>query len=398
MSSMEPKRLCVAQMVESMQMGGAEHLAVQFSAGLAARGCESHLVVLTGPGPLSRRVDPGVQVHYLQYERASLFNPLAFGVSLRKGLRLLSDTVLGNSIDLVQTHLPGSNFWGLLLAMRNTCAVAATVHNNQEFRYSAEDSAFRVALRKWAYRAVVKRCDVTIAVSEQVRQSLMADLGGGDKLTRRIAVVQNGVPIPDLLAPEQVTEARQAWSVPAGAALLVAAGRFDEQKNFGDLITAASELVRTGREFRLVIAGEGPRREALERRISDEDLAGHVVLPGVVDDLPRLLGAADLLLVSSRWEGLPLVVLEAMAAGLPVVGYDIAGVRELVADGSTGWLVPPANPEGLAAAVQSALATPDDLTARSAAARLMVEEKYGLDRTVDDLLAQYRRCIPSANN
>ncbi|MBK9471393.1 MAG: glycosyltransferase [bacterium] len=110
----------------------------------------------------------------------------------------------------------------------------------------------------------------------------------------------------------------------------------EEQKNFSDLIAAAAILKRAGTKFQLVIAGEGPLRSSLESAIARNGLGNEVHLPGVVGELPALFLAADLLVFPSLWEGLPLVLLEAMGAGLPVVGNDIDGVREIVEDGQQG--------------------------------------------------------------
>ncbi|MBK9471392.1 MAG: glycosyltransferase [bacterium] len=111
----------------------------------------------------------------------------------------MSKLVSAAKIALVQTHLPGANMWGLLLAMRRLCAVVATVHNNQEFRYTSSDSAIKVYLRKNVYRSILRRCNAVIAVSDSVKKSLQDELGVGAHLAAKIVVVPNGVPIPEPL-------------------------------------------------------------------------------------------------------------------------------------------------------------------------------------------------------
>ncbi|MFN2369679.1 MAG: glycosyltransferase [Candidatus Krumholzibacteriia bacterium] len=159
--------LCVAQFIETMNVGGAEHLAVKVAGALAARGHASHLIVATGPGPLSARIDPAVRTHYLGFVRASVRNPAAFAWSVGRGLRRLGSVIRAEGVEVVQTHLPGANFWGLVLALRGVCGVVATVHNNEEFRYGDDDSRILRSARRAAYGQIVRRCGV-VAVSAAV--------------------------------------------------------------------------------------------------------------------------------------------------------------------------------------------------------------------------------------
>ena len=228
-------RLRVAQIIESMAVGGAEHLAVKTANHLAAAGHDSHLIVTRGPDVLSARIQPNVKVHYLHYERSSVRNPLAFGVSLRKGVKLIARVVRDEKISVVQTHLPGSNFFGLLLAWKKTCGVLATIHNNQEFHYGDTDNPVLARLRKKAYRKILDSCQGMVAVSEEVRTSLIRELGAGPEAAARISVVTNAVEIPEPLDPSRREALREEMGAGPGQALILAAGRFCEQKNFRDL-------------------------------------------------------------------------------------------------------------------------------------------------------------------
>ncbi len=380
--------LVVAQFIETMAMGGAEHLAVQIAGELAARGHRSHLVVATEPGPLSARISPDVTVHYLGFRRASVLNPPAFAVSIARGVGQLGGLITREGIDVLQTHLPGANFWGLVLALRGACGVVATVHNNEEFRYGPHDSAVLRAARRMAYGLIVRHCRV-VAVSAAVKDSLVRQLDLGPRLAERVSVVPNAVPLPSALGPGDRQAVRARFGVAPGEVLLLAAGRFTAQKNFGDQVTAARLLADAGTPFRLVIAGDGDERPALQQRIDAAGLAGRVHLPGNLADLDRVMGAADAFAMSSLWEGLPLVLLEAMAAGLPVAAYGIDGVSELVTDGATGLLAPAGDPAALAGALD-ALARSDDLRARlGAGAAALIRERFSFAALVDGLLACY---------
>ena len=383
------RSLRVAQCIETLDVGGAEHLAVQVAGALAARGHDSHLVVMEGPGPLSERVAPEVTVHYLDFARASIADPAAFAWSVGAGLRRLGAVAARADLDVVQTHLPGANFWGLALALRGRRAVVATIHNNEEFRYGEHDRPLRVALRKAAYRQIVRRCGV-VAVSAAVKESLVRQLGLDPGQAGRIAVVPNAVPVPAPPTAAERAAVRARFGVGAGEALLLAAGRFTEQKNFGDLVDAAARLAADGTPFRLVIAGDGEDRPALQERAAAAGLAERVLMPGNLADLDRVMGAADVFAMSSLWEGLPLVLLEAMAAGRPTAAYAIDGVTELVADGVTGLTAPAGSVPGLAAALARLVDEPDLRARLGAVAAAAIRERYDFDRLVDRLEACYR--------
>ena len=384
-------RLRVAQLIESMAVGGAEHLAVKTANYLATAGHDSHLIVTRGPDTLSAKIRPAVKVHYLHFERASIRNPWAFGTSLRKGLKLITAVLVREQIPVVQTHLPGSNFFGLLLAWKKACAVLATVHNNQEFQYGDADNPFLALLRKKAYRKILGSCQGVVAVSEEVRTSLIQDLGAGPAAAEKISVVTNAVEIPLPLESVRREAIRNDLGVDPGQTLILAAGRFCEQKNFGDLVTTAVLLKESGCPFRLVIAGDGEQGTDLADRICRLGLESEVVLPGNLTDLDKVMQAADIFVMSSLWEGLPLVLLEAMAAGLPVVAYGIPGIKEVVADGATGLIVPVGDPASLADGLEQ-LAGDGELRRRlSAAGETLIQTEYGFAEYVEKLSRLYHR-------
>jgi glycosyltransferase involved in cell wall biosynthesis len=381
--------LAVAQLVETLGLGGAERLAVQIANALAVAGHRSHLLVLGGPGPLSAQIDPAVQVVYLQHERAPIGRPWRFLASIRRGYGLLVDQVARHQLAVVQSHLPGANFWGLVLALRRRCRVVVTVHNNREFDYGDRDHPLRATLRRRAYRLMLRHCTATVAVSAEVASSLLREVGARPGEDRRLVVVPNGVEQPPPLDPAARTAIRERFGVDPATLLLLAAGRHSEQKNFRTLIDAAALLRDRGLDFRLVIAGDGTLRPAHQEQAARLRLGGHVAFPGNLDDLPRVMQAVDGFVLPSLWEGLPLVLLEALAAGAPVVGTRIAGVREVVTDERDGLLVEPGDAQALADAI-ARLQDPG-LRARLRAAGLeLVRREYAFDRVVARLVDLYR--------
>ena len=126
------------------------------------------------------------------------------------------------------------------------------------------------------------------------------------------------------------------------------AGRLEEQKGHAVLLDALAELRRRGLDFTLAVAGDGALRADLEKRARELDLGGRVCFLGALDDVGPLLAAADAVAMPSLWEGMPLVLLEAMVRSRPVVASSVGGVPEVIEDGVHGVLVPPGDPLALA--------------------------------------------------
>ena len=173
----------------------------------------------------------------------------------------------------------------------------------------------------------------------------------------RLDVIPNALERPPAQVGADATRRdtiRRQLGVEVDAFLWVAVGRLEPQKDHATLLRAFEHLQTTdgdARRHRLLIVGTGRLHDELSTRVATAPYGDRVHLLGARDDVPALLSAADGLVLSSRWEGLPNVVMEAMAAGRPVVATRVGGVPELVAEGTTGLLVDPGDPRGLAEAM-----------------------------------------------
>ncbi|HSS48365.1 MAG TPA: glycosyltransferase, partial [Thermoanaerobaculia bacterium] len=159
---------------------------------------------------------------------------------------------------------------------------------------------------------------------------------------------------------------------------LLFVGRLRIRKGVEVLLEALKDLRSQHPETVLRIAGDGEHRSRLERRVKDLELGDAVAFLGTCDAgrVWRLLAGAAALVVPSIYEGMPLVVLEAMAAGVPVVAGAVSGIPEVVVDGETGWLVPPEDPRALRRALEDVLARPEEARRRGEAGRRRVDERY----------------------
>lgn len=186
----------------------------------------------------------------------------------------------------------------------------------------------------------------------------------------RLTVIPNGVDLERFSPPTGKSRGEKP--------IILSVGRLEPQKDHNTLLAAFRLVAELEPRAELWLVGNGSRREALQRQANRLAPSCRVrLLPGQADLRP-LFKAAALLAMSSRWEGLPNVVLEAMAAGLPVAATQVGGLPEVVLPGQTGWLAPPGDPAALAAAISEALAAPKHLEALGANARRLVKEQFSL--------------------
>jgi glycosyltransferase involved in cell wall biosynthesis len=213
-----------------------------------------------------------------------------------------------------------------------------TVHG---WAFSAHSGAAS-GLYRWADRIAGRATTATVCVSQRER---------ADGLRARTCRADRTVVIPNAVDVDAYPQAPLERDVPR----LISVGRLAAPKDWSTLLYALAALEpETFAE--LMIVGDGPDRERVEDELARSSLRRRVRLLGERDDVPGLLSDADVFVLASRSEGLPLSVIEAMAAGLPVVASDVGGVGELVREGETGLLVPPGDPAALADALRLLLA------------------------------------------
>ncbi|WP_169808666.1 glycosyltransferase [Microtetraspora niveoalba] len=192
--------------------------------------------------------------------------------------------------------------------------------------------------------------DRTVAVSPQVARS-RAVVGARHVLTR-----MHGVDIREQSRwAARASAVRREFGVDENAFLCVCVANFRPQKNHPMLLQAAEEVTRTRPDAVFLLAGDGPLLDDVSREVGERGLGGHVRVLGPVPDARRLVAAADLLVLSSHYEGLPVVVMEALAAGVPVVSTEVGGLPDLITSGRNGILTEPGSPGALARALLRAM-------------------------------------------
>ena len=357
---------------QNLNVGGAEELILGASSALPSVGVETGVVALTRRGPIADEIEAaGVPVHLVAGEPGPR-DPAAF-VRLVRLLQREQPAV-------VHTFLIVAGIYGRLAAFAAGVPLVLAAEQNVYARKPRRHALMERALAARTYR-VVACCEV---VGRYYRQQVGVPRS-------KIEVIYNAVRFGRRPQATDRETARFALKLPPEALVLGTLGRLAEQKGQRILLRAVAALARDVPDLVLFLAGAGPLREELEAEASRLGLADRVRFLGLRRDRATLYAAMDVFALPSRWEGLSLALVEAMGAGRAVVATDVGGNPEVVRDGRTGLLVPPADADALAAAL---LKLARDRALRAAlgdAAAADALSRFSIDQHVAQLAALYRR-------
>jgi glycosyltransferase involved in cell wall biosynthesis len=294
----------------------------------------------------------------------------------------LRSLLVESPVDVVHIHSPYvagiARVVIRTLPARTRPRVVVTEHN----AWSTYTSTTR-----WLNAATSGLDDATITVSDEVKGSLRG------RAAARATVIAHGIPVQHVRSQRAArASARQELGVAPDTVLLGTVANYVAKKDYPNLLHAARRLRSRQPDVRWCAVGQGPKAESIHALRHELGLDEVVLLPGYRPDAVRLMAACDVFVLASRFEGLPVALMEACALGLPIVATAVGGVPEAIEDGVQGRLVPPARPDLLADAIEELLVDPERRAAMADASAALAE-KYDAARAVREIEAIYRRVV-----
>ncbi len=366
----------VAHIIKATRISGAErHLLILLPA-LKARGAEVELILLEDPAkPVDDMVaaltEAGVPV-----TRIPIYRHLDFSV-IRRICRALRES----RPQMVHTHLIHADLYGTLAArLSGVRVVISSRHNDDNFR--------RLLPMRTLNRLLWRMTSGGIAISQAIARFCVEVEGAP---ARKISTIYYGMPLKLVDRKTARAALRQELNLPLDAVLVGMVCRLIEQKGVVYGIRAFARIAPQFPGARLVIAGEGPRRAALEAEAKTLGVADRVHFLGWRDDSAAVLAALDLLLMPSLWEGFGLVMLEAMAQTVPIIGSAVSAIPEVVVESETGRLVPVRDTAALANAMAQLLSDEPLRRHMGLLGQDRVESVFNVARMADETLVVYRR-------
>ncbi len=333
----------IALFLPSLKTGGAERVMVELANHFSALGYPVDLVLVQKAGDFLEDVSQGINVVDFQSKRTlTALVPLISYLRRRRPVGLIASMVHCNIVALLARSMAGTQT-RIIIRQENTMSRAARNAPTKRGRW-----ILRVAARMYP------KAESIIAVSNGVADDLSESL---DIPRDRIRTVYNPCPIEKVVqaGSQQVDH---PWFVPGAPPVIVSMGRLHPQKDYGTLLQAF-RIVRLDRDARLLIMGEGSERDKLTALADDLGISDSLSLPGSFTNPFPYLARAKVFVLSSRWEGHPLVLAEALASGITVVSTDCpSGPREVLDRGRYGILVPMGNPGAIAEGIIKALDSP----------------------------------------
>jgi glycosyltransferase involved in cell wall biosynthesis len=367
------RRVRVLYLSHAFMVGGAEEMVLNLVRHLPADRYEPMVCAIHEPGPVGSEI-AATGVPFRTLGRVpGLRDPLAVAALYRYVREIRPD--------IVHTFLLTASLYGRLAAIAARVPIVIGTEVN-------------IYQRKQRHHAIAERLlmagtDSVVASAASVKTFYVNQIGAA---ASRVDVIYNAVDFDMLRTTTSPAAIRAALGVPAGAMTAGVIARLTDQKGHAvllDALAATPDLAA----LHLVVIGDGPLRAALEAQAARLTLSSRVHFLGARRDLGDLLSAMDIFVLPSLWEGLPLSLVLAMGAALPVVSTRVAGIPEVVTDGETGLLVPPSDAPSLGAALARLAGSADERARLGRAGQAFVRPRFGIDGYVAAITGLYERLL-----
>jgi glycosyltransferase involved in cell wall biosynthesis len=377
-------RLRVAHIITQLELGGAQQNTLYTVTHLDKQRFEACLI--TGPGGL------------LDEEAQQSGIPTSFISSLVRPIRPWKDIFAFRDIyrllrhiqpDIVHTHSSKAGILGRIAAY--LAGVPVIIHTYHGFGFTPDQTSW---MRRFLI-GVEKLCAFLnthlIFVSEENRRTAEA-LGIGKG--KPSSLIRSGIALKEL----HISPVRQELGIPESAWVVASVGNFKPQKNPMDLAKTATAALKEDPTLHFLLVGDGELRPKVESWVNQEGFASNVHFLGWRRDIPEILTASNIFLLTSRWEGLPRALVEAFAARRPAICYAVDGVQELIEEGQSGYLVPPGDIETAKRRILELKAKPDEAVVMGRRGQERVQREFDIDAMVhqqEELYAKLSKEVPS---
>jgi glycosyltransferase involved in cell wall biosynthesis len=371
----EPRSIALA--ITELETGGAERALTQLAIGLQRRGWRVRVdVIAPRPEPprdslVTELEEAGISVHFLGH-RSGLFMPFAVPLVVSRWARLWH----GWKPDVVQSFLFHANVTAACAARRAKVPRVCTGIR------VADPRRWRHAVERWSLRWADKAICVSESVANFCRTTVRFP-------PAKVTTVPNGVDVERFQSA--VAKDLTSLGIPAGHHVLTCVGRLDAQKGLDWLLHLMPELFAREENVDLLLVGQGPQEWHLRQIASSLGINQRVHVAGWQPDIPAILKASTVLLLPSRWEGMPNVLLEAMASGLPVVATRVEGVDEVLGEFAAEQSVAVEDREGFIGHILSILSSNQKQKELGRGNLKRVQKHFSIERMIDGYLESYGR-------
>lgn len=369
------KKISVCHLLPALPAHGAEQLLLDIVRHMDRDRITLSVCLISEMGPLVREFEAiGIPVYFLPKRSRNDLSVIFRLAALWKK----------NRFDLIHTHLFTADLWGRLAGLLSWVPIVSTSHTTSDPNIGH--------LGRWLDRILDRRNNAVICVSKAVLKYRIHEAGFDPK---KIHLIENGIDLDRFRETASKGEMETRLGLPLGRRWAVIVGRLVPLKGHRFLIEALSLLTKDFAQLGLLVVGDGEEEKSLRALTEALGLSERVVFLGLRRDIPDILGISEVLVLPSSREGLPIVLLEAMAASLPVVVTPVGGIPEVVMEGKTGIFVKQ-EPGSIAQALRWIFENFDSARTMGKNARLLIEERYDI-RTVAGRYESLYRAILSKN-
>ncbi len=378
----------IAYVLTPVEFGGAEKVSLNFLRNIDRSGFNIRPIVLVRPWEENNTVVEEIEKENFQcFKIPVALKPPSAGrdyLRVMRCYRILFSFLREDDFQIVHTNGYFADIIGIPLSKLLRIPSISTCHG-----FISNDRNLRIYNKLDVLG--LRFANEIIAVSEEIREELIkAGISKG-----RVIVIQNAVDwnMSDRIFLENRRKTRKLYDIGGEEILIGYVGRLSEEKGLRYLIEAVSELKKFGLEVRIVIIGEGPGRSEIERWVMERGISNSVIFAGFQRDIKKWLPSIDIFVLPSLTEGTPIALLEAMAAGLPVVASAVGGIPEVVNSGKNGILIPPANPGELVNALLTVSKNDRLRKSLSKVAKETIRKRFGVEKWITKIENTYTELL-----